>query len=678
MNDLERDLRELFDRKAVEGSTAPRPPERVKQRSRRRQMGVVAVGALTVVAVAAISVAGLRAIDRGSTAPRPAEPKPYDSGRYPIFERTATIENFTITSPSDWYLVNQWPLTQALTQKSGQTTCFATSEAVPAGTSGAAGTSGSSGRETCETTEPIEGSLETIPIFRLSNRDPGLDLPICNFGGAEAGLTGDAAVLQVSVDYAALGLPGGTTPDWPVGFDESTGITDGPCGEGHYARFMVGVVPYVAWVGFGPDATDQDRAQMLASFSSMAIEGRPQDPQQETAAYVIAGGENAAGEWRLELRRQTKPGYLANARLDLVTAEGSSVALGDPFTIPDPPIEQAGGDPTFGAVTKEAVGVELRPEGREPAVPATLVPLPPSMPFNFDLFFAEYDGDVRATAVPLGLGEASPSGPPSPTPGRDDVVTVEGTDPVSWTLKLSGSVEEKTACVDLDTKHTDFTPLCPGELPTDEPLVRIWSDSGQLFAAGSAPPGTLSVRAEGPADGGYEGVCVHGPPGWNGIDGFVVPLGSLEDGSIVFTTSVGPDTVPLDRATRQLPWNNEEGTITATGDFLGSPWRVEQLFYRDGLRVDVGGRIQSIEQPAVDEPVVLSLPDLSYGALVLVLTDLSVDEIDVTSEGRWYGRWMPSSTRGGDEARLWVVELPGAGSGALNYDGKNVGSVSWP
>jgi hypothetical protein len=273
----------------------------------------------------------------------------------------------------------------------------------------------------------------------------------------------------------------------------------------------------------------------------------------------------------------------------------------------------------------------------------------------------------------------------APLPGSDptllpsdDVVTIEGADPDDWSLKLSGSVAAGNPCIDFDLKRADFVPLCPGELPTDEPLVRIWSDSGQLFAVGSAPPGSLGVHFEGPDNGDIDGVCVHGPSGWNGIEGFVVPLPSLDGGSIVFTTSVGSRSVTLDHATRQLPWNNEEGTITATGDFLGSPWRVEQLFYRDGLRVDVGGRVQSIEQPSVDEPVVLSLPDLPYGALVLVLTDLSVDEIDVTSEGRWYGRWMPSSTRDGDEARLWVVEVPGAGSGALNYDGKNVASVSWP
>ena len=40
----------------------------------------------------------------------PADISPYDSGRYPVFERTAQIESLSVTSPSDWYLVNQWPL----------------------------------------------------------------------------------------------------------------------------------------------------------------------------------------------------------------------------------------------------------------------------------------------------------------------------------------------------------------------------------------------------------------------------------------------------------------------------------------------------------------------------------------------------------------------------------------
>ena len=40
----------------------------------------------------------------------PADISPYFFARYPVFERAAQTESLSVTSPSDWYLVNQWPL----------------------------------------------------------------------------------------------------------------------------------------------------------------------------------------------------------------------------------------------------------------------------------------------------------------------------------------------------------------------------------------------------------------------------------------------------------------------------------------------------------------------------------------------------------------------------------------
>ncbi len=109
MNDVERELRELLERKAGSvGGVAPRLPEAVRKRGRRRQAGTAAIGAFTVAAVALVSFAGLRSIDRGANSTR--IPGGDQSDRYEIFERTATIETITIASPSDWYLVNQWPI----------------------------------------------------------------------------------------------------------------------------------------------------------------------------------------------------------------------------------------------------------------------------------------------------------------------------------------------------------------------------------------------------------------------------------------------------------------------------------------------------------------------------------------------------------------------------------------
>jgi hypothetical protein len=157
--------------------------------------------------------------------------------------------------------------------------------------------------------------------------------------------------------------------------------------------------------------------------------------------------------------------------------------------------------------------------------------------------------------------------------------------------------------------------------------------------------------------------------------GEIVPLGLDVPSEGSATPSVIPSASPT---SNELAWENDGGTITATGRFLGSSWQVEQLDYRDGLRSDIAGDVRSFDQPAIGEPIVLSFPGSRYQALLLVLTDLKVDEVEVTSEGSWTGRWMPSTTDDAREARLWIVELPGAGIGTLSFDGTKAGKVSWP
>ncbi|HEX7248304.1 MAG TPA: hypothetical protein VF351_09420, partial [Actinomycetota bacterium] len=409
MNDVERELREMLERKAGSvGGVAPRMPESVRTRSRRRQAGVATVGAFTVAAVALVSFAGLRAIDFGSNDER--VPGGDRSDRYEVFERTATIETVTITSPSDWFLVNQLPLGAgvATTSTSSGVSCTAT----------AAPGDSEPPQEVCESIssspEPVADPVP-VPMLLLSRTDPGLGVSPCLQGGVA--LANDAAMLEVAIDVPALlqtdAGGGGNLASWPVAFDEEA-ATDGPCGSGHYVRFQVGDYPYLAWIGFGPDAPEDVRRSLFDMAHQMRFEDtRLAGPADETPGYVIAGGENAAGPWRLELRPSTSGKPDANVDLRLVSSEGGA-GTGD-FTVPDAtPIEQAGGDPTFGAVTKEATGVELRLEEGTPPIPATVVPLPPSLAYPFDLFFASNESDVPATAVPLGLQEP----PSSPTPSH--------------------------------------------------------------------------------------------------------------------------------------------------------------------------------------------------------------------------------------------------------------------
>ena len=371
MNDVERELRELFDRKAGSvGTVAPRLPEPVRGRGRRRQLGTATLGALTVVAVGLVSFAGLRAIDDQRDRGPVVVDDPWSG--YEVFERTAAVHALTITSPSDWYLVDQWRWSRPIAAE-------------------------------------VPKEERVTPVLMLSNMDRGLTTSPCfdptfSVGPAEA-------VMTVAVDDAYFWKHGGQAdalPQAPALFGTGRIEDRGPCGAGIYVPFAAEDLPFVAHFLFGEDVPEHDRATLIRSLETMTaqavIDPTPTGTRLDhpTGGYVIAGGENAAGPWTLELRPQTDPGYIANVQLELTTTEGPGVAVGGPFTVSDDrPIEQAGGDPVFGAVVREADGVELHLEEGTPPMPAQLVPLPPSMPFDFDLFYASNDGDVAATAIAL-------------------------------------------------------------------------------------------------------------------------------------------------------------------------------------------------------------------------------------------------------------------------------------
>ena len=415
MNDVERELRELLERKAGSvGGVAPRLPEAVRKRGRRRQAGTAAIGAFTVAAVALVSFAGLRSIDRGNVDGRVPANDPWAG--YEVFERTATIGNFTITSPSDWYLVNQWPLSRQIAVTGETVSCSGSSEPTPAG--GATGGGPQPTSTDCETSSPEPVGPEVLPVLILSNTDLGLTTSPCFNGDVLVGDTDAVMTIALDSEYMAANFGSGDRQQWPVRFDSPPADDRLSCGPGTYVYFASGDIPYVAHVAFGDAVPDDERQTLINAFDGMQVDDAQEvfmeEPKPDDAAtYVIAGGTNAAGPWTLELRPQTDPGYVTNVQLELSTSEGSGVLAGGPFTVGEgQAIEQAGGDPVFGAVVVEADSVELRLEEGTPPVPAQLVPLPPSMPFGFDLFFASNPSDVPAEAVALGISADATISPP--------------------------------------------------------------------------------------------------------------------------------------------------------------------------------------------------------------------------------------------------------------------------
>ena len=109
MNDLEHDLKDLFDAKAHGIGVSPAAPEDVLRRGRRRQIGVLAGGVLG--AIAAIVVAGSLAVAMlGHDDEQPANVGPDG----PYADRTAVINGFEAHAPAGWTLMDEWPLATVL------------------------------------------------------------------------------------------------------------------------------------------------------------------------------------------------------------------------------------------------------------------------------------------------------------------------------------------------------------------------------------------------------------------------------------------------------------------------------------------------------------------------------------------------------------------------------------
>ena len=342
--DFENELRDLFREKAGEAplATPAMPasaPRQVLRRGRLHQVGTVLGSAVVVVALIVGSVAGLtRILGEG-------QDDRVGSG-YEVFQRTATIEAFTVGSPSDWFLVNEWPMSMVIAVQGSAGTGSACTP-VP----------GDPNRECAnppgvETTSPIPVP-HGLPMLQLSNVDLGLSANAC-----ADGVPGDAAVLYVALDYdaAIAGIADPSIPDFPA----DAGLPpqgDGPCGPGRYAQFTVNGERFFAWIGLGPDVSTEDRATVQTSYEMMSAipDWELSPPDETTPAYVIAGGLTQAGEdWRLELRPSQQ-----NVAFSLVGVVRSS-----DFVIPPSVIEWAATDPIFGAISKEAASRRVPRSGR--------------------------------------------------------------------------------------------------------------------------------------------------------------------------------------------------------------------------------------------------------------------------------------------------------------------------
>jgi hypothetical protein len=418
MNETERDLRELFESKAREAGAAPTVVPEVLRRGRRRQVGTVAVGAFTALAVTVAAVVGLQAFTRGDTESVPGGPQ-----GNPSF--TATIQNFSVTVPQGWTLIDQVPLAMTMAvSTSSSFSCVgrpveagSRQQADPTTTTDCANTD----VQTPQTPEPIP--LGGLPMLTLSNQDPGLGGVACNAGGTpRAG----SATLYIGLDYGANRGPGWESA-YPVERGPLTNVLDGdvptdqmPCGPGGYARFQASGQPFIAWAGFGSGVSDADRQAIVDAFDGMQVsDAELTPPSSDVPGYVLAGGTVAGGDtpWTLEVSPTD-----TNVDMHYSEAGGESAGGVGDFTVPSVPIESGSAQGiVFGAITFEADRVELRPADGSQPVPGSILRLPESLDAPFNAFVAPSSaaGKIVAVGSHGDLGSASVE-PKSPEPTLED------------------------------------------------------------------------------------------------------------------------------------------------------------------------------------------------------------------------------------------------------------------
>ena len=390
MNDLERDLHELFRDKADSVDAAPAAPTDVLRRGRRRQVRTALATGLAAIAAVAVVVAVAAGLT-GGPAPAPVTNPSYG-------ERTATIHGITVTASAGWTLIDDWPLASLLPTTSE--TCSFSATGSPVGPSPAgAGTSSEPPAQPSSscTAEPLPLPAG-IPVLQLANFGLPLDGTLCHVG--------DLRPIDLPADgvaaYVAAFPQGMTTKDFLAACPGGQTITT-------FADRGV-TTAYAAVSLIGPDASPGDAATVERFMNSLGGLRVPTDqPALTSPGYVVAAGVDGGTAWRLEAGFPLRgSGSGIGATVVVSDAEGHETA-----SSPIPPAEPHGeptertdrladgsgwlawgtSSPLVSAITSVA------PDGTR--TPATLLPWPDGMRSLVRIDEAtQLDGSIWYAIVP--------------------------------------------------------------------------------------------------------------------------------------------------------------------------------------------------------------------------------------------------------------------------------------
>ncbi|MEP6476396.1 MAG: hypothetical protein ABJC60_03900 [Actinomycetota bacterium] len=638
MNETERDLRELFEAKAREAGAAPRVTRAVLRRGRRRQAGTVAVAGIAALALAAAAVVSAEALQGAGT-----DAVPGGTNGNPSF--TATIQNFTLTVPEGWTLIDQWPLgaNMAVAGTSGGS-CVA--EAVPAGDEQTAQAApspiacipGGSEFGDLRPTAP-EGGL---PMLTLSNDDPGLGGSVCDAGGS---LPGTSATLYIALDYGTTLTTdwARTVPAWPIPlgnvFEGDAPPEEMPCGPGGYSRFQAGGVPFIAWAGFGSEATDADLQAVIDAFNSMRVsDGEIAPPSTDLPGYVLTGGTIGDTPWSLEAAPGNDGAQMSITHLGQATYDDSPVT----FTLAGQGLQAAttvlgSTRISWGAVVPGAEGVEFRPGDGGDAIEGTLLRVPGSLAAPYDAFIVLHDAARQGRLVVIG--------PDGDLGGADTVdVTQTAEDRQVQADLRNAYVAAKTYFTDTST-YEGFTPkvalsiepslgyntaarAVPGEvsirdLAVDHIVLAEATETGNVFCLAENGTGLTTYGAVDPQTAAG---CTGGETAW-GMDATASPPVPVESSAATSPPVAVESSV-------DLPGFQGPATLTVRRDPGSGCLTIAIALANTGVGTCVNGRVQT------DRPFI-TMQSVDLGDTVAMVSGYVPAGADrvflVSDDGRRFG-----------------------------------------
>jgi hypothetical protein len=450
MNDLERDLRELLQRRADEGWAQPEAPVRVVRRVRRRQAATAMVAGVAAALVGLASFAGVRAVLDPNDGATPAAPT-----------TTGTLNGITIEYPEGWFLADPQTFVEA---QFGQDALLILANRAPS-------------------------SAEALgcPGMAVDRPEPVVIPDVL--------MTVEGRPTQIRVD------------SWPASLDpiEVENDFDRSCFPGWdflSARWTVSGRSYEGVVGIAPTATTVDREAVLSAFASMSFAQPTVDP---TLGTILAEGTAGGEDWQLSAGRQG-----TGVSLEL-SWEGGAAGFGSAAGSPPLDLEVASQilgsgvsaeQVVFGVVTSGAaeVSIAVSPDGQAlPATQARIVDIPDDIARDVNAFVGVVpvgDGTVRAYDGQRNLLDeapvlgGSPSGDEMPTatlpPVEEGEPPVEPVAPVHggryWGAYLWLGTAEDAEQVGFETAdwlRERGVPYSAGDLGCDDPVDGSIGDPGE-------------------------------------------------------------------------------------------------------------------------------------------------------------------------------------------------------